>query len=60
LVSKLSQEIGRVIMLPDNQERISRDGATARASTPEQFEKLVRDEIATRRKIFKAAGIKVE
>jgi tripartite-type tricarboxylate transporter receptor subunit TctC len=59
-VTKLSHEIGRVIMLPDNQERISRDGSTARASTPEQFEKLVSDEIATRRKIFKAAGIKVE
>ncbi|HUP95079.1 MAG TPA: tripartite tricarboxylate transporter substrate binding protein [Burkholderiales bacterium] len=58
LVTRLSHEIGRIIMLPENQERISRDGSTARASTPEQFEKLVRDEIVTRRKVFKAAGVK--
>jgi tripartite-type tricarboxylate transporter receptor subunit TctC len=60
LVGKLSTEIGRIIMLPENQERIARDGATARASTPEQFEKLVRDEIVMRTKVFKAAGAKPE
>ena len=55
---KLSQEIGRIVMLPENQERIARDGATARSSTPAEFEKLVHTEIATRTKIFKAAGVK--
>jgi tripartite-type tricarboxylate transporter receptor subunit TctC len=55
---KLSQEIGRIIMLPENQERIAREGSAARKSTPEAFEKLVRDEIVMRAKIFKAAGSK--
>ena len=44
--------------MPDIQERISRDGSTPRSSTPEAFDKLIRDEIATRTKVFKAAGIK--
>lgn len=58
IVDKLSKEIGRIIMLPENQERIAREGSAARTSTPEQFEKLVRDEIAMRAKVFKAAGSK--
>jgi tripartite-type tricarboxylate transporter receptor subunit TctC len=60
LVVKLSAEIGRIIALPDIQERVSRDGSIAKSSTPEAFEKLVRDEIATRKKVFKAAGVKPE
>jgi tripartite-type tricarboxylate transporter receptor subunit TctC len=51
---------GRIVMLPDNQERIARDGSTARASTPEQFDRLVRDEIVMRGKVFKAAGSKAQ
>ena len=34
--------------------------ATAKASTPEAFDKLVRDEIVTRRKVFAAARVKPE
>ena len=60
LIDKLSKEIGRIIMLPENQERIARDGSTARASTPGEFDKMVREEIVMRTKIFKAAGAKAE
>jgi len=60
VVDKLNAEIGRIIAMPDIQERISRDGSTPRSSSPEEFEKLVRDEIATRRKVFQAAGVKPE
>ncbi|MDB5864338.1 MAG: hypothetical protein JWO70_2144 [Betaproteobacteria bacterium] len=60
IIAKLSREIGRIIMLPDNQERIAREGSTARASTPEQFDRLVRDEIVMRGKVFKAAGSKAQ
>jgi tripartite-type tricarboxylate transporter receptor subunit TctC len=60
IVNRLSQEIGRIIMLPENQERIARDGSTAKASTPAEFEKLVHGEIVTRAKVFKAAGVKPE
>jgi tripartite-type tricarboxylate transporter receptor subunit TctC len=60
IVDKLNAEIVRIIAMPDTQERISRDGSTPKTSTPEAFDKLVRDEIVTRRKIFQAAGVKVD
>jgi len=58
LIVKLSAEIGRIVALPDIQERIARDGSAAKSSTPEELDKLIRDEIATRTKVFKAAGAK--
>ena len=58
IIDKLNAEIVRIMALPDVQERIARDGASAKSSTPAEFEKIVRDEIATRTKVFKAAGAK--
>lgn len=58
LINRLSAEIVRIMALPDIQERIARDGATAASSTPEALDKLIREEIATRTKVFKAAGVK--
>jgi tripartite-type tricarboxylate transporter receptor subunit TctC len=60
IITRLSAEIGRILLLAEIQERIARDGSTAKSSTPEEFERLVRDEIATRKKVFKAAGVKPE
>jgi tripartite-type tricarboxylate transporter receptor subunit TctC len=54
----LSREVARILALPDISERISSQGATAKSSTPEAFDKLVHEEIRTRTKVFKAAGIK--
>lgn len=58
LINKLSAEIGRIIALPEIQERISRDGSTPKSSTPEAFDNLIREEIVTRTRVFKAAGAK--
>ena len=55
-----SGEVGRILGLPDIKEWIAGQGGAARPSTPGDFDKLVRDEIATRARIFKAAGTKVE
>jgi tripartite-type tricarboxylate transporter receptor subunit TctC len=60
VIAKLNREMGRVMLLPENQERVAREGSVARTSTPEEFEKLVRAEIAMRAKVFKAAGAKPE
>jgi tripartite-type tricarboxylate transporter receptor subunit TctC len=60
VVTKLNREIGRIMQLPENQERVAREGSVARTSTPEEFEKLVRSEITMRGKVFKAAGAKPE
>ena len=60
IVLKLSAEVGRILKLPDIHERISREGTTPRPSSPEAFTKMVHDEIATRKKVFKAAGTKAD
>jgi len=60
IVNLLSAEVGGIIDLPETRERIANQGAAARRSTPEAFDKIVRDEIATRTKVWKAAGVKVE
>jgi tripartite-type tricarboxylate transporter receptor subunit TctC len=58
IVQMLSAEVGRILELPDIHERISREGTTPRPSSPEAFTRMVHDEIATRKKVFKAAGTK--
>lgn len=60
IVNLLSSEIGRILELPDIKERIASQGAAAKRSTPEEFDKLVRDEITTRTRVWKAAGVKVD
>jgi tripartite-type tricarboxylate transporter receptor subunit TctC len=59
-VNQLSREIARILELADIKERIASQGATAKSSSPEQFDKLVHGEIVTRKKVFKAAGVKPE
>lgn len=56
IVNQLSREVGRILRLPDVVDRIAATGAAPRPTTPEAFDKLVRDEIVMRGKIFKAAG----
>lgn len=59
-VNQLSREIARILALPEIRDRIASQGATARSSAPEAFDKLVHAEIVTRKKVFKAAGVKPE
>jgi tripartite-type tricarboxylate transporter receptor subunit TctC len=60
LLGYMSGEIGNMIDMPDVRERIANQGARAARSTPEAFDKIVHEEIATRMKVWKAAGVKVE
>jgi len=60
IVNQLSREIARILELPEVKDRIAAQGAAAKSSTPEQFDRLVHGEIATRKKVFKAAGVKPE
>ena len=60
IVNLLAREIGRIVDLPDIKERIASQGAIAKRSTPEEFDKLVHEEIKTRTRVWKAAGVKVE
>lgn len=60
IVRQLNKEVARILELADTKERIASQGAIAVSSTPEAFDKLVRDEIVTRTKVWKAAGVKIE
>jgi tripartite-type tricarboxylate transporter receptor subunit TctC len=60
LVNLLSEEVGKILEMPEVRERIANQGAAAQRSTPEAFDKLVHEEIVTRTKVWKAAGVKVE
>ena len=60
LVNLLNAEVGRILDLSETRERIASQGAAAKRSTPEAFDKLVHEEIATRTRVWKAAGVRVE
>ena len=56
----LAAEIARIVTLPDTKERLLALGATPRASTPEQFDLIVRNDVARFAALVKATGIKAE
>ena len=60
LVNLLSKEVGAIIDSAEIQQRIAAQGALAKSSTAEAFDKVVHDEIRTRMKVWKEAGVKVE
>jgi len=58
VINKMATEVARILKLPDVAEKILNTGAVPKPSTPQEFDKLVREEIVMRRKVFKAAGVK--
>lgn len=56
----ISREVGRILARSEVTNQITDQGAAAKPSTPEAFEALIRSEIAMRRKVWKAAGVKME
>lgn len=60
IINLLSNELRRILELDDVKAQIAARGAQAKWSSPEDFDKLVRDEIVTRTKVWKAAGVTVD
>ena len=60
IINLLAKETGQILELSDIKERIANQGAAAKSSTPDAFGRLVHNEITTRRKVWKAAGVKAE
>jgi tripartite-type tricarboxylate transporter receptor subunit TctC len=58
IVAKLSQELIRIVKLPDVKERLNGYGLDAVGSTPDEFSALIRSETATFSKLVKQIGFK--
>jgi tripartite-type tricarboxylate transporter receptor subunit TctC len=60
LKDKLAQEIARILALQDVRERMLTQGATLRPTSPEEFDRFIKDEVERMAKIIKGAGIRVD
>lgn len=60
IVEQLSTEVAKAMSTPAIRERTAEQGATPVGSTPAEFERFVRDEIAKWTRIIQHAGIKLE
>jgi tripartite-type tricarboxylate transporter receptor subunit TctC len=60
LVDQLSGEIAKTMSTPAMRERAAQEGATAIGSTPAEFDRFVKSEIAKWTRIIRDAGIKLE
>jgi tripartite-type tricarboxylate transporter receptor subunit TctC len=60
IIAKLNREVTRILAEPDLRQRLSAVGIEPRPSTPEAFDRLVRDEVALLTKIARAANIKAD
>jgi len=57
---KLAKEVGRILALQDVKERLLTQGATLRATSPEQFDAFIKDEVVRMAKVVKNAGIRAD
>jgi tripartite-type tricarboxylate transporter receptor subunit TctC len=60
IVNQLSKEMARVLALPTIRERLAVRGSVPKPSTPEEFDKFVRVEVARIGKAIRDGGIKLE
>ena len=60
VINQISQEVARVLNIPDIKDKISSRGAVVKPSTPEEFDKFVRAEVEKITKVMKAGGVTVQ
>jgi tripartite-type tricarboxylate transporter receptor subunit TctC len=60
IIDRLNREVVRIVRSPDLTERLVQLGSDTVGSTPEQFDRFVRDEIVKWSAIAKKVGIKAE
>jgi len=60
IVAKLSQEIARVLRLPDVRERLLVQGMEPVSNTPDDFSKYIQSEISKWSRVVKASGARPE
>ena len=60
IVSKLNQSVARILKQPDVQARLRAAGAESAPSSPEEFARLIAQDIATWSQVVKTGNIKIE
>jgi tripartite-type tricarboxylate transporter receptor subunit TctC len=60
ITARLNTEINKALKAPDLQKKLSDQGADVAGSTPEEFGKLVRDDIVRWGKVVKESGAKID
>ena len=60
VITRLNQEIARVLVRADIKERFLNAGIETVGSTPEQFAAIIKADMASMAKVIKDAGIKVD
>src|SRR5678815_3605777 len=60
VVNQINAALTRIVDVPELKDRMRVQGVVLKSSTPEEFSKLMADDVATYSKIVKAAGIKVD
>ena len=60
VVARLNREIVKLMNLPDVREKFAQQSVDPATGTPEEFARLIRDEVARWSKVIRSAGIKVE
>jgi tripartite-type tricarboxylate transporter receptor subunit TctC len=60
IIDRLNREITRALDLPDVRKRWTTIGAVSAPSTPQQFDKLIAEQIKVFTKLARAAGVKAD
>ncbi len=60
IVDTLSSAVAKIAHSPEMRQRLAEQGAEAVGSTPEEFGKLLREEVARWTEVVKAAGLKAD
>ena len=56
-IAKLHAEVARILALPEIRDRLTSEGATVIASTPDEFAEFLKKEMATNARIVQASGM---
>ena len=60
IILRLNQALGRILKLPEVQERLRADGREPLHTTPEEYGRVIARDVAKWSKVVKAANIKVD
>lgn len=60
ILNKIGREIARVLALPDIRERLLAIGLTPAPTTPDEFDRILREQIAALTKLAKDAGLRAK